>query len=156
MKASQTHGRICIYTLLIIHYMDVATTPVPQTQQKERKKAPGTPAGQATITASQMLWVVLVTHLCGCQCISMLAVITCCERAIWPSASQLGATVGQETDCLYCTTWTSQTRSATAPTILLIHILLCHSRTKWKNKLVQEKKNKKHCFVFVFFFFQRG
>lgn len=42
---------------------------------------------------SQILWVSLVAHLCGCQWISMLAVITCCEQTIWPSASQLGTAV---------------------------------------------------------------
>lgn len=69
----------------------------------------------------------------------MLAVITCCERTIWPSASQLGTRVRRRIVHKH-TTWTSQTRSTGAPSIFLIHILLCNSLTKQKEKWKKKKK----------------
>lgn len=93
-------------------------------------------AVKVTIPASQMPWVVLITHLCRCQCISMLAVITCCEQTIWPSASQLGTTVRRRIVFITPPGWCR----LGGLTILLIHLLLCPSLTKQKNYIYIKRK----------------
>lgn len=65
-----------------------------------------------------------------------------CDYLLWEDHLALSIPAGyrsQETDCLYHTTWTSQTWSTEAPTIFLIHILLCHSLTNHKIKETKKK-----------------